>query len=136
MKTEWLERGVIQLPRLCLCLTEKDFKRIWKELGVPQIVKWVTEGCGATCHSIDDDYDKLVCVIVCVDVEKANDAVELLGLIAHESLHVVQVMDYMGVSNDDIELPAVAEQVCFQRLVDEYCRQTGKELVFRKKKRK
>ena len=133
MKTEWLERGVIQLPRLCLCLSEKDFKRVWKERGVPQAVKWVTEGCSATCHTIEDADEKVVCAIVCVDVENANDAVGLIGLIAHEAMHVVQEMD-TNVLDEKIELPAISEQFCLQRLVDEYCRQTGKELVFRKRR--
>ena len=131
MKPEWLERSVILHTRLCLCLTEPDFKKVMKSLNNPSDTgRWITEDRHATCHLVENSEDILQCIVMCLDAKDAVDPTVFLALIAHEVTHVIQEMQYWGVI-DKVELPALSHQACFQRVIDEYCRQTNTEVVFK-----
>lgn len=125
MKIQWLDRGLIYGPHLCLCLNKKQFKKALKHLGIPKADRppFVLEGANATLHTLEKG-GKLTCV-VCIDAE-GRKLTQVHGLLVHEAVHVWQKFkDNIGEQSPSSEFEAYSIQMISQTLFEEYERQTG-----------
>lgn len=123
-KIRWLNRSYIRGNAYTLCLSEKEFGKVIKNLGIPAYRpgRWVTHGKGATVHlCYADDGDRIG--IVCVDLEQVGYLSELVGVLTHEAVHIWQ--DYCegaGEANPSIEFEAYSIQCITQGLFTEFLR--------------
>ena len=137
MKSEWLERGFLQLPHFKLILSEKEWLR---ETGLKD-VEWIASGAGATSHIFRETKDGEVGkILVCIKTHTdfGGDFSVWLGLLVHEVSHFIDATEFpIGVDNTE-EVKAYATQCCFLQLLWDYERQVGSEvrLIRKKKKRK
>ena len=77
------------------CPSEKAWIKEMKRLGVKDPPDWVTKGASGTMHTFVSE-ERMDTCIICVDPVKGR-GVEKLGLLVHESTHVVQqIKETMG----------------------------------------
>ncbi len=126
----WLDRGLMVLPYLCLCLTEKDFQRVQKHLKIKPgdrspFLK--NDQSHATCHCFKKS-DGKICVVVCMGDSDGMSLEGIYGLLVHEAVHVWQhFRDHIGEDNPSIEFEAYAIQTISTRLMADYKKQVSKK---------
>jgi hypothetical protein len=125
MKTRWLDRRIAcPGPFLALCLSDDEWKAVSKKLGVSASVPWLaTDRADATTHIFDAPDGRGLCCVVCLQVNAGRAAVEIAGLIVHESVHVwQQYAESIGEHRPGVEQEAYAVQSIAQELMAEYAR--------------
>ena len=123
-KLKWLDRRVsMPGPYLCLCLTEKAYKKAMRHCKVKNPPAWLTGS--ATTHTIEKPGAKDVTCIVAMNADGFND-VEIYGLLVHEAVHVWQQFAVsIGEASPASEQEAYAIQGISQELIADYIRQKG-----------
>lgn len=126
-KIKWLDQGIsIDGPCLTLCLNEEEYLAVFEKL---EVKKGIGEWCGsvARTHSWNDSNCGMVC-IVCLNPEYENSTkAEIVGIIAHEAVHVWQWYAYtIGEENPGREQEAYAIQRITKTLYEEYLKRKKK----------
>lgn len=124
----WLERNTLVLPHLLLCGTEADYKKAVKHCNVHQPGEWLRENFNGCTHTLESK-GKITC-IVCINFEDAakHPIHEVLGIIAHEGMHVYQsFIESIGERNPSREFEAYSVQMIIQRLFESYLIQTKRK---------
>jgi hypothetical protein len=120
---KWLDRRLHPMgPYLTLCLSEEEFHLVLKHLKVSAKPDWVSPGAHATMHTFTKDRSASTCV-VCLDDYKGRDPAEVVGMLAHEAVHVWQ--EHCRSINDRApsdEAAAYGIQSIVQELVAEFAR--------------
>lgn len=126
MKVEWLDRRIAKPgPYMTLCLTEDEFETAMKHLRVRNYPAFVTEGADATVHHMSNNDGSDACV-VCLRGWEGRDAVEVIGLLVHEAVHIWQeYADRMGERDPGREQEAYAIQSISQELIDAFRRKSN-----------
>ena len=128
-KGRWLNRGLVLGPQLMLCIREAQFMGAVKDdgLAAPE-GGWVIEGCDATTHSWQGIAGDNPIAIVCVCPRKKLTLSAMMGLLAHESRHVQEVMirHKPDLPWRDEEFAAESLQSIMFELTQEWLRQTGR----------
>ena len=124
MKNRWLDRSISHPgPYLTLCLSEEEYKSALKACRVLPCNTWIaTEWSNATVHHLTNPKNELVSV-VCLRVDESRSAIQIAGLLVHESVHIWQ--EYaarIGETNPGCEQEAYAIQIISQNLMTEYAR--------------
>lgn len=127
---KWLDRALVRAPYFRLCLSEKDFHRELRRLGIekkdwPEYVTSAT--AGATCHTFDTPmpHPKVVCMVCLAEYAGTRDGVEIAGLLVHEAVHIWQkVREEIGERFPSSEFEAYAVQNIAQNLMESYAEQT------------
>lgn len=126
----WLDRSLVISPYYYrLCLTEKEFHKELKRLGIPkdQWPEWVSEGYGGTAHMFTSKYDDNAC-IVCIRLDKDYKIHEVNGLIVHEAVHLWQAIKReLNEKEPSPEFEAYSIQAIAQRLMGSYQDQKSKK---------
>ena len=118
-KVKWLDRTLVVGPYLALCLTEAEYLAAAKRVGWTDSPLWCNPGGG---HVHMEFKSSRPVAIVCMDYE-GNDAVEVAGIIAHESLHIWQDwLIAMGEESPGDEISAYAVQNLTVVLMSEWAR--------------
>ncbi|MDP1931926.1 MAG: hypothetical protein Q8L60_10760 [Gammaproteobacteria bacterium] len=112
----WANRSLLQGVYFTLCLTEKQFNAVCKHLSVE--ADFNHSHHGTTYHF--ESGDKNVSVVV-IRNWKDRDRNAVLGLIAHEAMHVWQeTKRIIGETNPGREIEAYAMQNITQELFELY----------------
>lgn len=122
--TLWLDNNIAHRgPDLCLCLSEKEYLKALKDIGMKPVDEWIkSEQADATLHYMHKPSGGLV-VIMCLRMRDGINGIQVAGLIAHESVHIWQVYaEHIGEENPGKEQEAYAVQCVFQSLAGEYAR--------------
>jgi hypothetical protein len=124
-KTEWLNRGLVTGPYLCLCLSEEAFLQVMRKLkihkGVPE---WVSPGARATMHECTNPSGQLVCIVCMRDWEE-RDPISVAGVLVHEAVHVFQTFcESIGEKTPSKEFEAYSIQHISQQLTYSFRAQT------------
>jgi hypothetical protein len=124
VKTKWLCREVLPSPFYCLCLSEKEFKKALSDINIKEKVKFIKNNqSSATVHYYENN-SKLCCIVCMHDFEDAEFS-EIIGLLIHESVHIVQEFaDFIGESHWGRETQAYLIQTISQRLIESYQNKT------------
>lgn len=122
---KWLDRFITPLaPFLCLCLSEGEYLKALKHLGVTPTAAWANDDANATLHTYDK-VDAPVC-IVCLNVSSKLSAIEIAGVLVHESVHIWQEWcKRYGETNAGNEQEAYAIQFISSALMGEYARRAA-----------
>lgn len=123
MLPRWLDRRIARPgPYLTLCLSEAEFKRVARKLGIAT-AGWLNPHADATMHSA---YGPLgLCCIVCLGQPIGRNGVEIAGLLIHEAVHIWQQWcDDVGERRPGSEQEAYGIQSIAQELLAEYARRT------------
>lgn len=129
MKLNWLERDLVISPYFfTLCTNEKLFKKAMRHLGIPKksrpnfVSTWHSNG---TAHYFELREKRKKCVVVCIRGFDDHDPAAIVGLIAHEAVHVwQQIRETLGESAPSSEFEAYSIQNITQQLYGEFLRQT------------
>lgn len=127
-RNEWLCRELLTCPYFyTLVLTEKDYHREPKNIGIPK-KHWgdfVQPGADATVNIFTHTGGKLV-AFVCLGDTDGLDLSQVCGLLAHEAVHIWQrTKRELGEHTPGDEEEAYAVQRITQSLVDSYMTQKG-----------
>ncbi len=122
-KTKWLDRRISAPgPYLCLCLSEGEYKKALREVGVEPIHDWLkTPQADATAHHMRSP--KGLCVVICLGEHSTRTPIEIAGLLVHEAVHAWQEWcEYYGENPTAREQEAYAIQSISQELMSEFAR--------------
>lgn len=123
-KTHWLNRTLVLGPHLALCLSEREYEKASRSMGIDHRgSQWCGAEGSARCH-LAFGREKPV-ALVCLNVSPDESETAISGLIAHESVHIWQ--DWcrsMGEEDPGDEIEAYAVQNLVVLLMDEWCRRT------------
>ena len=122
------DRPLLAMPvRYALCMSRKDYRRTIKafQLRDPGD-KWVTPNKAATVHIWDRAESGGPSAIVCMRKPKNVAISQIVGLLAHEGVHIWQVVRAdMGESQPSSEFEAYAIQNIVQELIEIYTEEIG-----------
>jgi hypothetical protein len=121
-KTEWLSQDIApQGFKLCLCLSDEEYRRAMAECNTQPIAEWVsTPQADATLHTFDEPGAGPV-AIVCVGNAAGKSGIQIAALLVHEAVHIWQkYCAYIGESNPGHEQEAYAVQILSQTLMCQY----------------
>lgn len=124
MKTRWLDRRIAcPGPNMALVLSQEEFDAALKHLGVPAGIPWISnDHSDATAHVLDRSGGGTA-VVVGLRVDEGRSAIEIAGLLVHESVHIWQrYAESIGERNPGDEQEAYAIQAISQELMAEYAR--------------
>lgn len=127
MKRQWLDRRIAAPgPYLALCLTLKDLRAAFADLGQsPPDTLTSTAHSHATTWVVEAKGGWLACIVAMQDWE-GRDPVEVAGLLVHEAVHVwQQYADRIGEREPGREQEAYAIQSIAQELMAEFARQVA-----------
>ena len=126
---KWLNRTLVTSPYCYgLCLTEKEFHKELRKLGVPlhSFPEHTKYASGASTHYLESGDDKVA--IVCLGNTRGYTKEQIHALIAHEAVHVWQaICDELGETSPSIEFEAYSLQQITQNLLTSYRYQTTKK---------
>jgi len=118
-KAMWVDRCIlISGLHIAMCVTEKQFRKELKRLGITQEPAWPEIGVAVTytCKSTAGKS----CCFVCMNKEEQDRNWVVSGLV-HESVHVFQrAMETLEESDPGEEIEAYAIQNIFINLSDAY----------------
>jgi hypothetical protein len=121
-KIKWLERRIAHPgPYLTLCINEEQFNKALKDCGVKASIPWIGNDHSDACvHHLNNQSNEAVC-IVCIRSKPKATAIEVAGLIVHESVHVWQsYCESIGESDPGCEQEAYGIQGISQTLLQAY----------------
>ena len=125
-KIKWLDRTLtVCAYYYCLCLSEEEFKRAWKECGIPHSAPdWVSPNANATAHTLTHNGKALA--FVCLGSTEGKTGIQVAALLCHEAVHIWQRhASYIGSFNDHgDEEEAYAIQNIAQALMESYVEKT------------
>ena len=124
-RTKWLSRqAAMPLPCMTLCLSDKEFKRVCRELRAGE-TEFIAYGSDGMTHFLRDNEGDSVAV-VCISGTDRLNAVEVAGLIVHEAVHVWQHYCMMIHEHEPAsEQEAYGIQSISKSLMAEYARRIG-----------
>lgn len=118
----WLDRTLLQGPRVALVTSERQFRAAKKSAGVECASRFIEAGEHACVHSYSDPDGQLVCIVALDTTASARmDGIAVAALLAHEAVHVWQrVRDSLGPGDLGREMEAYAVQNIVDRLMRAY----------------
>lgn len=124
--TKWLDRRISAPgPFMCLCLSEKEYRKAMRHLKVDTVPPWVNENANATMHRLVSK--KGLTIIVCIDGHINRTDIEIFGLLIHEAVHAWQEWCiYYGEQSPGEEQEAYAIQSLSQTLIAEFTERQSK----------
>ena len=126
-RDKWLDRTLVRSPYCYrLCLTEKEFHKELKRLKVKRHL-WPsylsTSHADCTVHYFERPGH--YCAIVCMREDKDRPMEQVVGILAHEAVHIWQSsMEVYGESAPSREMEAYSIQCVTQELFRSYMEQT------------
>lgn len=129
MKAKWLDRALfISSHFYVLCTTEKQYKRVLKDLDIPKsewppfVMNWHSD---ATAHHFEHQAKGKMATAICIRNFEGKTPGQIAGLMAHEAMHLWrEIRLTLGEHEPSSELEAYAMGTLTQQLVDEFYRQT------------
>lgn len=113
----WCDRALIKSPFYCLCLTERQYRKALKHIGVHDYnAPWIGNAhSNGTTHILESD-GKLCC-IVCIRLKEGVEYQQVCSLLVHEAVHVWQrFCENIGESEPSSEFEAYSIQWISQQL--------------------
>lgn len=111
-----------------LCTSEEQYQDKCEELKIPRVGRGgmlLTPQSNATLSTFDEAYDasgkRIRVMILGIQVDRARDQLEVVGLIVHECVHMFQkICEYIGEARPSPEFQAYAIQRLTQDMLGEY----------------
>lgn len=114
----WLDRNLIVGPYLVLCLTQDQFDKAVRDLGMKTIPSMLDGGRACT-HRMWTRTGNLACVVAISD--KDFDGISVASLLIHEAVHVFQYQcEHIGESRPSVEFEAYGIQHIAEQLMRAY----------------
>lgn len=111
-------RSVLHGPRVFLCRSEAEFRRVAKTLSSEENPPFVLDGATATSHHYHPIKGADFVSVVCVQSKKMTQ-VEVAGILAHEAVHVWRrYCEFIGEKDAGEEMEAYGIQSIFQALLE------------------
>lgn len=126
---KWLRRDVHTLAvHYKLCLSEKEFHRDLKKLGMLPTSFLRNAHSSATAHFFWSSPGGKRCCIVCLAPTHAKHTIaEVHGLLVHEAMHIWRDhLDQIGEREPSEEMACYGLQIIAQELMHSYHLQTGR----------
>lgn len=128
MKPVWLDRSLLQGPRVALVTSDKQFLAAKRSAGVECNDPMLERGWHACVHAYTDARGELICIVgLDLNVCAQMSGVDVAALLAHEAVHVWQrVRDRFGPTAElGREMEAYAVQNIVGNLMAAYVRAAG-----------
>lgn len=113
----WCDRALIVGPHYCLCLSEYQFRKALKHIGVSDYnTPWIgSKRANATTHVLEVKGKS--CCIVCLQLKEGVDYQQLCSLLVHEAVHIWQhFCESIGEDKPSTEFEAYGIQWLSQQL--------------------
>lgn len=95
MNVQWLDRSLLQGPRVALVTSAAGFRRATRSFGMDDDGPWLAKYEQACVHSYDTA-DGLVCIVaLSLDACSRLEPIDIAALLAHEAVHVWQRVEEM-----------------------------------------
>lgn len=118
----WLDRALIQMPRVGLCVTEQEFLQACAELGVQQA--YLPDGGDSCAYRLFPKSGGQVYLVV-IDELKDWQPFEVYSCLVHEAVHVFQFFcEMIGETRPSAEFEAYSIQHIATELMDKWNRRT------------
>lgn len=125
-KIKWLDRSLIVGPFVTLVLSDKQYQKAMDHCRIAKNDRsdWIkTPTADATVHFLEDG-DKDMVAVVAIRVKKQTNPNAIIGLLAHESVHIWQRFKRrIGENEPSDEFEAYSIQTITQRLIEAYSKQ-------------
>lgn len=123
MKPRWISNSLTPpVPSVCLCLSDKEFRRVMRDCDIALPGNWVESSNGARAHILKHDTTGRLCVVVCLKTTGASEE-QIAALLVHEAVHIWQYWcEKIGEDKPGEEQEAYAIQSLSQTLFTEYAR--------------
>lgn len=124
-ESNWLDRALIVGPCYTLCTHEDQYLKIIKRLKLKEYNNFIlNDYSDATVHYFDRKEG--FCCVVCIRKKEDSSLEVIAGLLCHEAVHIWQEFSSkIGEKKPSEEFEAYSVQTIFQRLFQEYIRQTN-----------
>lgn len=118
----WMNRSLLQGPRVALVATEKQFLAAKRSAGVECADPLLEDTMQACVHSYTDSDGDLVCIVgINLAACRKMDGISVAALLAHEAVHVWQrVRDRLRPGDLGREMEAYAVQNIVANLMHGY----------------
>lgn len=123
----WLDRCLLQGPRVAVVTSQRQFVAAMKGLGVADPDPFCDPAWHACVHAFEVDGD-LVCVtgLNLPALARLGDGIDVAGVLAHEAVHVWQrIRDRLGPGDLGREMEAYAIQNIAVQLMRAYVSATA-----------
>ncbi len=126
MKNRWLDRTLVEGMFVTLCLSQEEFTKELKRLGVREHVDFLsTSHANATCHFLNSSSNKK-CAIVCLGDTSKVTPIQVAAMLVHEAVHIFDdFCECIGERSPSSEFKAYSIQSISQGLMLEYARRIG-----------
>ena len=122
--SKWLNRCALRFPPLRLCVTEKDYLRVCKKLGIKEPLRWIGSTHGASTHFFTSAKTGMTSCVVTINKKHQTDDAKIVSRLAHEATHVMQEMlEGIHEKAPGNEVQAYAVEAITYQLVRSYRRQ-------------
>lgn len=116
MKTKWLDRTIVYGGYLCLVLSQKEYDKVMRKMGVPTETVYKSGGC----TMLTNDEGKLT-NIICLGNFLGQSLSSILALLAHECVHAADnTFESMKEKAPSKEFKAYVVQNIMQNVTDEF----------------
>lgn len=118
----WMNRSLLQGPRVALVATDKQFLVAKLSAGVECTDPLLTDTMSACVHSYNDANGDLVCIVgINLSACSQMDGIGIAALLAHEAVHIWQrVRERLGPGDLGCEMEAYAVQNIVSNLMHGY----------------
>jgi hypothetical protein len=119
MKAKWLAPDLVGNPlKVAVCMTEKQYMKVMKQMNITDIPKWVADGKDATVHHFEGKPERDYVTVFCMRVRDETTVVEFAGLVVHECVHIWQeICERLGESHPSREFEAYSIQWLTQQVM-------------------
>lgn len=126
MKNRWLDRTLVEGMFVTLCLSQEEFSKELKRLGIQEYVDYLsTSHANATAHFLTSGIGRK-CAIVCLGDTSKVTPIQVASMLVHEAVHIFdEFCEGIGERSPSSEFKAYSIQSISQGLMLEYARRIG-----------
>lgn len=121
--TTWLTPHGIKLPRLALCMSEREYLNAAKQCRVSSPIPWLdVRTQNGACHTWVNS-SSMICLICLSPVMRSASGIDVASTLVHEAVHVFQSLcEDIGESSPSKEFEAYTVGAIAESLMREYAR--------------
>lgn len=121
----WCTSTLMQTPvRYTLVVNERQYAAEMRRLRVKAPLPWVSDGAGATCHTLTRDDS--TCCVVAIGPTAGLTGVQIAALLVHEAVHIWQaICRQIGEHAPSSEFAAYSLQQISGQLMTRYAELRG-----------
>lgn len=126
MKNHWLDRTLVKGLFVTLCLSQEEFTKELKRLGINYHVDFLPTSHANAAAQFLDSPDGKRCAIVCLGDTSGVEPIQVAGMLVHEAVHIFdEFCETIGEKTPSSEFMAYSIQSISSALMYEYARRIG-----------